>query len=101
MSCAEIFNQFVTAINGHDTKAITALMTSDHMFVDSIGNGTCGATSMEAGWRGYFVMCPDYWIQPEHVLAENGQVLADGDAGGTIDGISRRQGCGMAGIRRQ
>jgi ketosteroid isomerase-like protein len=89
-SCAEIFNQFVTAINGHDTKAITALMTADHVFVDSIGNGTCGATSMEVGWRRYFVMCPDYWIQPEHVLAENGEVLAAGEAGGTIDGVSWR-----------
>jgi hypothetical protein len=32
-------------------------------------------------------MCPDYWIQADHVLAEPGEVLAAGKAGGTIDGV--------------
>jgi ketosteroid isomerase-like protein len=35
---AETFQQFVTAINGHDVRALTALMTTDHLFVDSVGN---------------------------------------------------------------
>ena len=45
------------------------------------------ATSMKVGWRGYFVMCPDYWIQPDHVLAERDEVIATGEAGGTVDGV--------------
>jgi ketosteroid isomerase-like protein len=84
---AEIFQQFVAAINRHNVKALTALMTTDHVFVDSVGNRTRTATSMEAGWCGYFVMCPDYWIQTDHVLAERGEVLAAGEAGRTIDGV--------------
>jgi ketosteroid isomerase-like protein len=87
---AGVFQQFVTAINGHDVKAITALMTTDHVFVDPAGNRTRNATAMEVGWRGYFAMCPDYWIQTDHVLAEGGEVLAAGEAGGTIDGVSWR-----------
>ena len=84
---AEIYQQFVAAINRHDVMALTALMTIDHVFIDPAGNMTRTATSMEVGWRGYFVMCPDYWIQPDHVLAERDEVIATGEAGGTIDGV--------------
>jgi ketosteroid isomerase-like protein len=90
MNSAETFLQFVSAINNHDVKALTALMTTDHMFVDSVGNRVHGATPMEAGWRGYFAMCPDYWIHTDHVTAEDGTVLAVGEAGGTIDGMPWR-----------
>jgi ketosteroid isomerase-like protein len=87
---AEIFKQFVIAINNHDVNSLTALMTTDHVFVDSVGNRAHSATSMEAGWRGYFAMCPDYWIHTDYVMAELGVVLAVGEAGGTIDGVSWR-----------
>jgi ketosteroid isomerase-like protein len=40
---------------------------------------------MRLGWRSYFAMCPDYWIQIENVLSEGEIVLAVGEAGGTID----------------
>jgi hypothetical protein len=43
---------------------------------------------MQAGWRGYFAMCPGYWIRIDRVLAENNLVLAVGEAGGTIDGVA-------------
>jgi len=90
ISPAEIFKQFVTAINSHDVKALAALMTMDHLFVDSVGNRVHNAASMEVGWRGYFEMCPDYWIQVLHVMADGDAVLAAGEAGGTIDGASWR-----------
>jgi ketosteroid isomerase-like protein len=87
---AETFKRFVSAINSHDVRALTALMTADHVFVDSVGNRVDGASSMEVGWRGYFAMCPDYWIQADDVMAEGAAVLAAGAAGGTIDGVSWR-----------
>ena len=110
INSAETFKLFVTAINGHDVEALTALMAPDHVFVDSAGNRVRGATSMEAGWRGYFVMCPDYWIRTDLVMANSDAVLAAGEAGGTVDGVSwrtcgleggdsQRQGRGMAGVR--
>ena len=83
-SPVETFRQFVTAINRHDVAALAALMTPDHVFVDSVGNRMQGAASMEVAWRGYFTMCPDYWIQTDDVIAERGTVLAVGEAGGTI-----------------
>jgi len=90
MNPIEIFTQFAAAINNHDAKAIAALMTADHVFVDGLGNRAQGSTQMEAGWRGYFAVCPDYQIRIEHVLAEDGLVLAVGEAGGTIGGVAWR-----------
>jgi ketosteroid isomerase-like protein len=78
----------VAAINGHDTGGIVTLMAGDHLFVDSMGNRVRGAASMEAGWRGYFAMCPDYWIRTDYVMAEGEIALAVGAAGGTIDGVA-------------
>lgn len=90
MGSVEVLNQFVETINRHDAKALAALMTVDHLFVDSLGNVVPGASTMEAGWTGYFSMCPDYWIRTDHVMEEAGVLLAVGEAGGTIDGQSWR-----------
>jgi ketosteroid isomerase-like protein len=86
MSATETFKQFLGAINSHDVSALTALLAADHVFVDSLGNRVQGASTMEAGWRGYFAMCPDYWIHEDHAIADGEIVLAVGEAGGTIDG---------------
>jgi ketosteroid isomerase-like protein len=84
------FEQFVAAINAHDMKALTSLMTQDHLFVDAMGNRVQGAQSMHAGWRGYFAMYPDYWIKIRNRLSELDTVLATGEAGGTVDDVSWR-----------
>jgi len=88
VSATETFQRFVAAINGHDVDALTSLMTSDHLFVDSMGNRVQGADSMQTGWRGYLAMCPDYWIRVRNLLSERETVIATGEAGGTIDGIT-------------
>jgi ketosteroid isomerase-like protein len=87
VSSSGTFERFVAAINHHDVDALAALMTDDHLFVDSLGNRMQGAPSMRAGWHGYFAMCPDYWIQIRTLLVEQDTVLATGEAGGTIDGL--------------
>jgi ketosteroid isomerase-like protein len=88
MNPKEVFALFVAAINRHDAPALALLMTPDHVFVDSLGHRVEGAAPTEAGWRGYFAMCPDYWIRTEYVHAEDAVVLATGEAGGTINGIA-------------
>lgn len=97
----EALRQFVAAINRHDIGAITALMTTDHMFVDSVGNRVQGASSMQVGWRSYFAMCSDYWIRTDHVMTEGDVVLAVGEAGGTIDGVSWRTPAAWKGLVRE
>ncbi len=86
----DAFNLWIDAINRHDVAALASLMATDHVFVDSLGNRVRGAASMEAGWRGYFAMCPDYWIRADHIMTADGTVLAAGEAGGTIAGESWR-----------
>ncbi len=90
MNPIEVFRQFLAAITRHDLTALTALLAADHVFVDSLGNSVHGASTMEAGWRGYFAMCPDYWIHEDHAIADGETVLAVGEAGGTIDGAPWR-----------
>ena len=85
MNPTETFKQFLAAINRHDLPALAALLAADHVFVDSLGNQVRGARSMEAGWRGYFAMCPDYWIRGDHAMAEGETMLVAGEASGTID----------------
>ena len=86
----DVFHEFVAAINDQNVSAIACLLSSDHVFVDALGNPIQGASAMEAAWRGYFTMCPDYWIRAEDVLAEGDLVLVAGEAGGTIDGQTWR-----------
>lgn len=86
MNSAEIFNRWLEDINSHDVIALTHLMAPDHLFVDSLGNRVRGVKSMEAGWRGYFALCPDYWIRADHVIGADETWLAAGEAGGTIYG---------------
>jgi ketosteroid isomerase-like protein len=88
MNAEEVFRLFVTAINRHDLQALAAAMAPDHIFTDSLGHHLEGAVSMEAGWRGYFAMCPDYWIRIDKAMAKDGNVLAVGAAGGSIDGMA-------------
>jgi uncharacterized protein (TIGR02246 family) len=86
----DLFKRWIDAINCHDVSALASLMSPDHVFVDSLGNRLQGATSMEAGWRGYFATCPDYWIRAEHIMKVDDIVLAAGEAGGTIGSESWR-----------
>jgi ketosteroid isomerase-like protein len=88
MNAEKVFMLFVTAINHRDVEALRALMADDHVFVDSLGNRVADAETMKAGWRGYYAMCPDYWIRADNVVADGNLVLAAGEAGGTIDGVA-------------
>jgi ketosteroid isomerase-like protein len=81
-----VFEQWIAAINAHDVAGLAGLMAADHTFMDSLGNRVNGAKFMEAGWRAYFAMCPDYWIRVDHAMSEGDTVLGAGEAGGTIDG---------------
>lgn len=45
---------------------------------------------MTAGWRGYFEMCPDFWVNAGQIMAEGETLLLTGETGGTIDGTRWR-----------
>lgn len=84
MSPIEITLQFMDAINRHEADALAALMTDDHVFVDSLGNKVQGREKMKTGWHGYFALCPDYWVTHEAIFGDGNSVAVFGAAGGTI-----------------
>jgi ketosteroid isomerase-like protein len=78
--------EFLDRINQHDADKLVELMTDDHVFFDSLGNQNQGSEKMRAGWRGYFGMCPDYWVSHEELFEKGDRVAVIGVAGGTIRG---------------
>jgi ketosteroid isomerase-like protein len=85
MTPIETVLAFLDRINEHDIAKLAALMTEDHVFVDSLGQAIRSREKMRAGWQGYFAMCPDYWVSHEEVLQNGNIVAVFGAAGGTIN----------------
>ena len=76
--------EFMDRINQRNVDKLVELMTEDHVFVDSLGNQIRGREKMRAGWRGYYGMCPDYWVSHEEIFEKGNTVAIVGVAGGTI-----------------
>ena len=76
--------KFEQSINSRDVKAVCSLLTSDSIFVDSLGNRVEGTEKMHSAWEGYFKMVPDYTISHSDLFA-NGEIVAVfGSAQGTF-----------------
>ena len=82
MTPLEVTQAFVDRINAHDVAGLAALMTDDHRFVDSLGNGVDGREAMRGGWDGYFSMVPDYRLAAEAWFSAGPVVVMLGLAGG-------------------
>ena len=79
----EIVLSFLEKINAHDVEGICSLMTSDHIFIDGLGNRFGGIENLRKGWASYFHWFPDYEISHEDVLGSGLIVLLTGSARGT------------------
>jgi len=77
--------EFVDRINDHDVSGLAKLMTKDHAFVDSLG-AKATRPAIEQGWRQYFEMVPDYWIEIERAFGFGDTAILLGRAGGTYVG---------------
>lgn len=80
---AAVAHAFVNAINHRDPEEIASLMTSDHVFIDSLGMKVTGRDQMKKGWQGYFGMVPDYSITIDETFADGSVVVMLGFAQGT------------------
>ncbi len=83
MKNSKVALRFVKRINAHDVEGLVALMTTGHVFVDSLGNKV-SRPSIETGWKQYFEMVPDYWIRIDRTLSDKGTLILLGRAGGTF-----------------
>ncbi len=82
-SAESVAHAFVRAINRQDAEELVTLMTSEHRFVDSLGNIVEGSEKIRAGWTAYFKMVPDYSIAVEESFTDGAVVLMLGVAEGT------------------
>lgn len=80
---ASVVEQFVSKINAHDLGGLIALMTTDHAFVDSLGNKSVRPV-IEKGWEEYFAMVPDYWFRIDRTISDVDTSALVGEAGGTF-----------------
>jgi ketosteroid isomerase-like protein len=81
-----VCREFIGAINRHSIDDLRALMSEDHVFVDSQDRSVSGRDAMLAAWVGYFAMFPDYHIEADTVLANGDVVAIFGHASGTFSG---------------
>jgi ketosteroid isomerase-like protein len=84
MNPIEAVLHFLERINQRDVDKLAELMTEDHVFIDSLGQSVRGRDKMRSGWRGYYALCPDYWVTHEEIFATGNLVAVFGAAGGTI-----------------
>ena len=84
MNAIETVLRFIEQINEHDVDELAAMMTEDHVFIDSLGQAVRGREKMRTAWRGYYAFCPDYRVSHEEILQHGNLVAVFGSAGGTI-----------------
>jgi ketosteroid isomerase-like protein len=72
---------FAAAINSHDLEKIAVLLSDDHKFIDAHGNEMVGKETMKGGWRSYFQLFPDYYIEIEEIFSKGDLAMAHGYAG--------------------
>jgi ketosteroid isomerase-like protein len=84
MNPMETVRDFIDRINQRDADKLAQLMTENHVFIDSLGQAVRGREEMRAGWRGYYALCPDYWVSYERIVSDGNVVAVFGSAGGTI-----------------
>jgi ketosteroid isomerase-like protein len=76
--------RFVNLINRQDIAAITALMTPEILFVDSLGQEVRGVSRLRAGYLAYFALFPDYRITILKHFSFGPVVALFGVASGTL-----------------
>lgn len=52
--------KFNEHINNRDLEGLAALMTDDHMFIDTASRAIRGKSKCLEAWRGFFTSFPDY-----------------------------------------
>ena len=84
MTGIETVLRFLELINHHDADNLSEMMTEDHVFIDSLGQAVRGREEIRKAWRGYYTLCPNYWISHEEIFQHGNLVAVFGAAGGTI-----------------
>ncbi len=75
---ASIIRNFNNCINNQDLEGLAALMSADHVFIDSSDDVHNGKELMVAGWKQFFEQYPDYRNHFKQIEARGDLVLITG-----------------------
>lgn len=75
--------RFVEAINSGSVDRILAMISEDHVLIDSSGEELAGKDAVAQAWSSYFLVFPDYSIRIEEVAEGESLVALFGTASGT------------------
>jgi ketosteroid isomerase-like protein len=70
--------RFNTCINARDLAVLSALMTDDHEFIDSVNATVKGKAAVTEAWRTFFETFPDYRNEFIRTEATGGNVSIEG-----------------------
>jgi ketosteroid isomerase-like protein len=73
-----VASSFNDRINAQDLAGLSALMSDNHVFIDSANNAIKGRTACIEAWRGFFGAFPDYRNRFDQMQALGGLVVVVG-----------------------
>jgi ketosteroid isomerase-like protein len=80
----EVVLAFIDRLNAQDVQGMTALMTTDHLFTDSLGDQMRGRENMRQSWIAYFFLVPDFTITCSSIFRRENEIALFGTAQGTL-----------------
>jgi ketosteroid isomerase-like protein len=80
----DVVMEFINRINSGDARAISDVMTEDHVFQDALGKRFVGREKMAAGWKQYLAMVPDYRIRADEFFQTDLTFAIIGSASGSF-----------------
>ncbi len=82
----DLILEFVNRINAHDVDRIASFLATDHVFIDAHDHVHEGKQMMKEAWTEYFKLFPDYTVEIEDVLEQDGRLAIFGYARATYKG---------------
>jgi ketosteroid isomerase-like protein len=87
MGPADVVREFIGRINEHDVNGLTAVLTEDHRFIDSLGSVFFGRDTLRIGWADYFRLVSDYRITVDELADAGSSLLLAGSVEGRSAGV--------------
>lgn len=87
MENIDVVRRFIARINDHDVDGLSAVLTEDHRFIDSLGSVFIGRETLRAGWADYFRLVSEYRITVDEFAGAGSSLLLAGWVAGRSGGV--------------
>jgi ketosteroid isomerase-like protein len=87
MGSIDVVREFIERINQHDVDGLSAVLTEDHRFIDSLGSVFLGRGTLRLGWADYFRLVSDYRITVDEFAEGRSSLLMVGSVEGRSAGV--------------